>query len=332
MKHKLLLLFTSLVIFISCSKDSEQCIEAPQPQVEVEVNIDRLEDRLFAAESAVEVLALINEFPVLKQEFLGSEQYPSDTILANQLFQIVNNPYTDTLLNETREYFGEMQDIKKEFEEAFAYIKYYYPNFEVPEIRTMVTGFGSAEMYVGRDEIIIGLDFYLGPDGKYRPQGIPAYILKRYDKAYIVPAVILLYADRFLQEDPSDQTMAADMVYYGKKYVFAKNMMPCTPDSLLIWYDGEELANVNEHRELLWYHFLENELLYETNHITKQKYLDERPNIYEIGNKCPGRIGAWIGWDIVREYQSKHPEVSLQQLLANPDAQEIFNEAKYNPF
>jgi hypothetical protein len=328
----MILVLAGLFSLSSCADKSADCIEAPVVEPTVQVEIERLEEPLFKAESAAEVLELINRYPVLKQEFLGAEQYPSDTLLANQLFRMVNNPYTDTLLMETRAYFGDMADLKKEFEEIFSYIRHYYPQFRVPKIRTMVTGFGSAEMYVGQDEIIIGLDFYLGPNGKYRPQGIPAYILKRYDKPYIAPAVALLYADRFLKEDPSDQTMAADMIYYGKKYVFAKNMMPCTPDSLLIWYDGEELANIEENRHLLWYHFLENELLYETNHITKQKYLDERPNIYEIGNKCPGRIGAWIGWDIVREYQAKHPEVNLQQLLANPDAQEIFNEAKYNPF
>jgi hypothetical protein len=332
MKYSILLIFTFVVTLFSCTDQVDQCIEAPEVEVTIDVDIQRLEDKLFNTESAGEVLALINRYPVLKQEFLGAEQYPSDTLLANQLFRIINNPFTDTLLMEARAYFGDMEDLSMEFAQAFSYMKHYYPQFKAPKIRTMVTGFGSAEMYVGEDEIIIGLDFYLGENGKYRPQGIPAYILKRYDKPYIVPAVALLYADRFLREDPADQTMAADMIYYGKKYAFAKNMMPCTPDSLLIWYDGDELANVQENKHLLWYHFLENELIYETNHITKQKYLDERPNIFEIGNKCPGRIGAWIGWDIVREYQARHPEVSLQQLLANPDAQEIFNEAKYNPF
>lgn len=326
------ILTIALLLLAACGSENENCIDAPTPTTPVEVAIERLEEPLFEAENATEILELIDQYPTLKSEFLGSEQYPNDTVLANQLFRIINNPYTDTLFRETQENFGDMADLKKEFESAFSYMKHHYPSFEPPVIRTMVTGFGSAEMYVGVDEIIIGLDFYLGPNGKYRPNGIPAYILKRYDKPYIVPAVALLYADRFLKEDPADQTMAADMIYYGKKYVFAKNMMPCTPDSLLIWYDGAELANVEENKHLLWYHFLENELVYETNHIVKQKYLDERPNIYEIGNKCPGRIGAWIGWDIVREYQTKHPDVALQQLLANPDAQEIFNEAKYNPF
>jgi hypothetical protein len=326
------LIFVFFVGLFSCNSGEESCIDAPSITETVPVVIERLESRLFAATNPGEVLQFMQNYPILTKEFLGANQYPSNTILARELFKVIKNPYTDSLRMQTNDYFGDMGDLKLEFGKAFSYIKHYYPNFKPPLIQTLVTGFGSSEMYVSEDRIIIGLDFYLGPNGKYRPQGIPLYILKRYDKPYIVPATILLYADRFLKENPEDNTMAADMIYYGKKYFFAKNMMPCTPDSLLIWYDGKELDNVEENRNLLWYHFLENELLYETNHIVKQKYMDERPNITEIGSQCPGRVGAWIGWDIIREYHDRNSNVSLQELMANPDAQEILNQAKYNPF
>ena len=328
---KKLTVFAFLALF-SCNSGQEACIDAPTVNKTVPVVIERLENRLFADTNPGEILQFLQDYPVLAREFLGSRQYPSDSILAREIFKVIKNPYTDTLLMETNKYFGDMSDLKEEFEQAFSYIKYYYPEFKAPIIQTLVTGFGSSEMYVSEDRIIIGLDFYLGPNGKYRPQGIPLYILQRYDKPYIVPAVMLLYADRFLKENPADNTMAADMIYYGKKYFFAKNMMPCTADSLLIWYDGEELANVEENRNLLWYHFLENELLYETNHIVKQKYMDERPNITEIGSQCPGRIGAWIGWDIIKEYHERNSDVSMQELLANPDARDLLNGAQYNPF
>lgn len=315
----------------ACDIKDDMCIDAPEIEKTVTIEIERLEDRLFASKTPEDILQLLYDYPVLSREFMGSVQYPSELTLAHEMFRVVKNPYTDTLLQETRKYFGDMADIKEEFEMAFSYIKYYYPDFEPPKVQTLVTGFGSSELYIDNEQVIIGLDFYLGPNGKYRPNDIPLYILKRYDKHYIVPVTMLLYADRYLRENPQDNSMAADMVYYGKKYFFAKNMMPCTPDSVLIWYGGEELVNVEENRHLLWYHFLENELLYETSHVVKQKYLDERPNVLEIGTECPGRIGAWIGWDIVKEYHDLNPDVSLQELMANPDAQAILKGAKYNP-
>ncbi len=327
-------LIISLVAFaFSCTSDST-CIEAPvlQDADRVSITIERLEDNLFKLESVQEVEKFINSNPVLADEFLGVKEYPSVSVLASELYKRVKNPYVDTLYQETIASFGEMADLKQEFEDAFSYIKHYYPNFEAPQIRTLITGFGSSEMYVGKDQIIIGLEYYLGKDAKYRPPGIPQYILPRYDKSYIVPAVVLLYADRYLKEEIKDQTMLADMVYYGKKFYFAKQMMPCASDSLLVWYSGAELKDVEENKDAIWFHFLNNELLYETSHFTKQKYMDERPNVAEIGEKCPGRIGSWVGLDIVRAYMLTNPDVSLQELMANPDAKNILTKSKYKVF
>jgi len=160
--------------------------------------------------------------------------------------------------------------------------------------------------------------------------GIPAYILERYQKEYIVPASILLLSNNYIKENFRDNTMLADMVYYGKKYYFAKEMMPCTPDSLLIWYSGQELSDVRDNQHIIWANFVQNQLLYETNHLTKKKFLDERPKVYEIGDKCPGRIGTWLGWEIVNKYMEVN-QVDLQTLMNEPDAQKIFALSHYKP-
>ena len=43
----------------------------------------------------------------------------------------------------------------------------------------------------------------------------------------------------------------------------------------------------------------------------------------------PGKIGVWIGWQIVRSYM-KHNDVSLQELL-KIDESDLFNKSKYKP-
>ena len=322
-----------LALGFACTPETT-CIEAPEIKeaARVTVKIDRLEQKLFGLKSVQEVEHFISSHPVLSDEFLGRQQYPSDSILALELYKRINNPFVDTLYTETLNAFGELKDLTREFEDAFSRIKYYYPTFKAPQIKTMITGFGSSEMYVGEDQVIIGLEYYLGQDAKYHPPGVPQYILPRYDKSYIVPAVMLLYASQYLTEDRSDHTMLADMMYYGKKYYFAKQMMPCAPDSLIVWYNGVQIKDVEENKDAIWFHFLNNELLYESNHFVKQKYMDERPNVAEIGEKCPGRVGSWVGWDIIRVYMNNNPDVSLQQLMSNPDAKDILTKSKYKVF
>lgn len=328
------LFFIVLSAFGLACTPNDACIDAPEltEADKVMVTIDRLEKELFSLKSTQEVEYFIASHPVLADEFLGRQQYPSDSILALELYKRISNPYVDTLYNETITSFGDLSNLKAEFEQAFSYIKYYYPNFKAPEIKTMITGFGSSEMYVGKDQVIIGLEYYLGKEAKYQPPGIPQYILSRYDRAYIVPAVVLLYTDAYLKEDINDHTMLADMIYYGKKYYFAKQMIPCASDSLLVWYSGQELIDVEENKDAIWYHFLNNELLYETSHFEKQKYMDERPNVAEIGEKCPGRIGSWVGLDIIRAYMENNPNISLQELMANPNAKDILTKSKYKVF
>jgi hypothetical protein len=105
--------------------------------------------------------------------------------------------------------------------------------------------------------------------------------------------------------------------------------MPCTPDSLIIWYTEKELQDVNNNQHIIWATFLQNKLLFETSHIQKEKFLGERPNTYEISSICPGRIGAWVGWEIVRKYARDHPDTSLQEILQNENALQLFNASNY---
>ena len=98
----------------------------------------------------------------------------------------------------------------------------------------------------------------------------------------------------------------------------------------MIGYTDEEWGDVFENEDIIWANFIQNEWLYETNHIIKQKFLGERPNVYEIGEKCPGRVGAWLGWRIVNAYM-KNANVSVQQLMAEQDHHKIFAQSNYKP-
>ena len=111
----------------------------------------------------------------------------------------------------------------------------------------------------------------------------------------------------------------------------AKNLMPCTWDSLFTGYSAFETTDIEEHEPVIWASLLENEVLYEKNPFIKDKFLSERPTTSEIGENCPGRIGRWIGWRIVQKYAQQFPEITLPELMQQRDAQKFFNESKYKP-
>ena len=82
----------------------------------------------------------------------------------------------------------------------------------------------------------------------------------------------------------------------------------------------------------MWRYFLEKEMLYSDDPKLTTRFMTPGPfsKFYlEIDNDTPGRVGAWIGWQIVRSYM-KNNNVTLPELL-KIDNKEIFEKSKYKP-
>ncbi|GAB3899354.1 hypothetical protein GCM10028825_49380 [Spirosoma agri] len=301
-----------------------------------DITLIRLDQQLFSATSADGVRSFLNKNPSVAQLYFNANGAGNDTALVRELTNRVNNPALNELHKQVEAEFGDMADLRKQLAEAFANIKKDFPDFRSPKIATLVTGFAGPDLVVTDSLIVIGLDYFAGPNAKYRPRGpeFPQYILRRYQKEYIAPAIVFAISDNYNATTRSDQTMLADMIYYGKGYVFTKTMLPDSngepfPDSLIIGYSDKQLTETFNAQDLVWGHFIDNQLLYQTNPAIKQRYLNERPFTAEIGKGCPGAIGRWLGWRIVGRYQDKHTSVGIAELMRNADARQIFEQSGY---
>ena len=335
-KVKLHLLTSWLIVglLISCGPGTNnECAYQPDiSNIEISLEVEELHQQLLNVKSEEELLGFIRQHPLIGDFFLQRANYPNDSIMADALFKRFSNPHIDTLSSEIQRVFGDLSTLKEELNRAFTHLKYYYPEAQLPKIQTVATGL-IHDMYVSDSLIIIGLDYYLGPRAKFRPINMFNYILRRYTPDYIVPSIMLLYgiSPGYNKTDVSDKTILAEMITYGKSFYFAKQMMPCAPDSIMIWYTGQELKDVRKNAKIIWAHFVENQLLYETNHEVKRKYIEDRPKTYDIGDKAPGRIGTWLGWEIVKTYMDKESNIALPALMEERKPQLIFNASKYRP-
>ena len=59
--------------------------------------------------------------------------------------------------------------------------------------------------------------------------------------------------------------------------------------------------------------------------------MGESPFIQGFPEGSPGRIGHWIGWQIVKAYMNKNPTITVLQLMNNNNAQELLNKSKFKP-
>ena len=291
----------------------------------------RLDQQLFSVKSPDSIRAFLNRNPAVAQLYFNANEAGNDTALVQELTNRVNNPALTEFNEQIQSQFGDMADLRTQLATAFANIKKDFPDFHSPKIVTVVTGFLGPDLVVTDSLVIISLDYFAGPNAKYRPpaQEFPEYILRRYNKDHLASAIVFAISDKYNATNRADQTMLADMVYYGKGYVFTKTMLPDVADSLVIGYSDRQLTQTFNAQDIVWGHFIDNQLLYQTNPAIKQRYLNERPFTAEIGQAAPGAIGRWLGWRIVGMYHDEHSDVGIAELMQNANARQIFEQSGY---
>ena len=314
------------ILFVSGCSD-QKCRNTVDP-ISVELEVQRIDQQLFQSNSADDIEQLLNDNEKFAHLFLDADEYPSHKILAEQIFTLFQNLSIDTLYQESQNAFKDFDGLVTEIEEALGRLKVYFPQAPTPIIQTAITGLYK-DLVITNEQIIIGMDFFIGKDASYPPQQIPEYILKRYDTEHLPANIIQFVSSQFIQQ-AKEETMLAEMVDHGKSYFLLSKLLPCTPEHILIGYTDEEWSDSFENDAIIWASFVENEVLYQTDHTMKQKFLGERPNVYEIGDKCPGRIGRWLGWQIVNSYM-ENTGTSVQDLMAEKDANKIFRLSQYKP-
>lgn len=325
-----LFVFLLGIAVVTCSSDDQHLKVPDVSMIQVNVEIARLERVLFGLTSKEAVHTFLKKNPLFASKFLALDTYAHDTILVDKLWEFTHNALMGTLHEEVQRVFSSVSVIQHQLEEAFRYIRYYYPSFQIPKIVTFITGMDT-DLYVDDSLIVIGLDFFLGEGAKFRPNALPQYIRNTYHPLSIVPKIMLLLSKQFNQTDKEDHTLLAAMIYHGKAYYFTKAVLPFIADSLIIDYTPQQLADVQHNQAIVWQHFIENKLLYTTQHGVINQYINERPFTLEIGPRCPGRIGRWLGWEIVKKYMARHTALTLPTLMGHTHAQTLLRQSKYRP-
>jgi gliding motility-associated lipoprotein GldB len=322
-------LFSLTVLTFACGKKEETCTldEAILDQ-NLELKITRLEDDFFGAKTTQDFLYLLDQHPEFAETYLQRSQYASPDSLAKDLLAIHQDSALRVLYDSVKVEYPDLSEVQQDLENAFKYIRHYFPDFVAPKVYTFVSGFNS-DLVVSEDLIVIGLDYFLPADHTFQPD-VARYMAVRYDKSHLVPMIVLAISSKYNSINPQETTLLSEMIYYGKAYHFVKAILPCTSDQYIIGYTPEEIAECYDNEEFIWAHFVENELLYETNPFEIRKYIGEAPFTDAISTKAPGRLGRWLGWNIVDDFQVAQ-DISLPDLMAESDSEKIFRQSGYRP-
>lgn len=327
-------IFTFLVLALfSCKEDNQgkERITIPQDEKpKLKIHYENLSQGLFNVKTPEDVKVFLEKRPRFSAEYLEVPN-AADPKMVEFMYNLYSNPQLKAFCEESEKYINQPPYLKDQLTDLFENIKFYYPNYNAPEVNTIVTGFKfNKDISVSDSLVVISTDYFLGPKAQFRPVTYD-YFLSRYDKPFITPMIAMALSNKFNEVDPKDETMLAHMIYHGKTLYFMERVLPETPDSLLIMYPEKTVEDIEKNVDVIWGHFIDKKLFYETKPRIIEKYIGESPKISEIGEKCPGRIGRWLGWQIVRKYMKDHPDVTLEDLMSDKNARKIFDESKYKP-
>lgn len=318
MKRPIFIVLLISIIFFGCNDTDKVAEEIAK--IPVDVNILRF-GREFAQAKPVDLPKLKKTYP-----YLFPAQY-HDSIWEAKLKDTIQIE----LFDEVGKTFPDLEYETQELTSLFQHIKYYFPQFKVPNVITLTSEVDYNNRVILADTLLlIGLDNYLGPEHRFYID-IQKYISAGLDKKFITSDV----ADNFARKVVPrlrDRTFLSDMIYYGKILYLKDKLMPTADDALKMGYSQDQIDWAVLNEEPIWRNFIEQEHLYSTDSELRLRFLEPAPFSkfgLELDNESPGRLGQYLGLQIVRAFMNKN-EITIQQLLNIP-AEEIFKKANYKP-
>lgn len=314
---KYLLPFIVCLLLASCDKKSK--IEKEVENIPIEIKVARF-DKVFFETPASKLPQIKKEFPILFPEGVP------DSVWINKM----NNPLWHELYSEVQKKFVNFEPERQEIEALFQHVKFYFPKTKTPKVITMINEMDYHTKVVYADSLVlISLELYLGKDHKFYE--FPDYLKQNFEKTQMMPDIVTSFAMTKIPP-PTDKNLISQMIYTGKELYLKDVLLPEYTDADKIGYTPEQITWCEENEGYMWRYFIEDKLLYSSDAKLPNRFINLAPfsKFYlEIDNESPGRVGTWIGWQIVRSFM-KNNEVSLPQLL-QMDAIEIFNKSKYKP-
>jgi len=299
----------------------------------VELKILRYEQDIFSLDTT-DLTSGIARLETIYPDFLIAKNAHQNLELMHSLKLFITDKNTRNIYLYTQKKFSDISALKEQLEMALSYYLHYFPNEKIPTLITMVPGLDieTPSVFPHNNYLIINLDMYMGADCDIYPKvDFPKYISDRLEPKYIPVHIFtkaLVY--RHLPTQLRN-TFLENMIYEGKKLVFAEMMLPELQPQQILEYTNDQYEWLKQNTGKIWLHYLDNNLLFSTDKSFIARSIQEAPFTKPFGRNCPGRAGSYIGWKIVREYLKNNPEIGLKELLQEIDAQKILSKSKFKP-
>lgn len=306
------------LFFLSCEQKTK--VEKEVGEIPVDIKVERFDKVFF--ETKPEDLAKVKEqYPFFFPEGTGDDVW----------LKKMQDPLWKEVYAEVQKKYGNFEPVREEFNKLFQHVKYYFPKTKTPKVITVIGEMDyNAKAIYADSLVIVALELYLGKEHKFYE--FPNYIKQNFEEKQIMPDVVASFAYRNIPAF-QDKNLVSQMIFEGKQLYAKDLLLPEYTDAEKMGYTPEQIKWCQENEAYMWRFFIESEMLYSDDPKLTTRFIAPAPfsKFYlEIDNESPGRIGAWLGWQMVRSYMKNNTSVTLAELL-KINAKEIFEKSKYKP-
>ncbi len=299
-----------------------------------EVKIIRFDQAILSikpenADTATEKLFV--DYPTFMESFaldVMSENPQDKKAIASLIKKFLADTTFTQVNNDVRKTFANVEVFENDLSAAFSKIKSTFPNFKVPEVYFFVSGFNQSLLF-GDGFVGIGVDMYLGSD--YPAYAEIAYNYMTYNmnpEGITVDIVSALLFQQFPLISNTERLLEG-MLYRGKMMYLTSVFLPQYEPYQIMGYSKQQWEWARKFEQDIWLTMLDQKDLYSTDNMLMRKYLNDAPFTTPISQESPGRLGTWVGWQIIRSYMNKNKNVTLQQLMNETNYQKILNASGY---
>ena len=342
-------LYTVIIAFFSFAACTGDKKTPDVSNIEVNLEVQRFEQDFFAIDTnnvSAGITMLQQKYPFFLPDFiqhilglsLTDEGGRSDSAI--RMFLRDYRLVKDTASKILSDFTGIENEVKK----GLQFTKYYFPSYHTPEkLITFIgpldaifqTTMGKTGDVITQDALAVGLQLHLGKNASlYQSQVaqslFPQYVSRKFEPAYIAVNCMKNIIDDIFPPKATDKTLLDLTIDKGKRLYVLDKLLPFTADTLKIGYTEAQLKGCYVNEGLIWSFLIQNNLIYNSDPLRIQSYVEEGPLTQELGEGSPGNISLFIGWQIIKKYMEKFPDTTIDELL-QLDARQILQDAKYKP-
>ena len=331
-------IFITLSSFNSCAGNTEKPHNKTYVQDQSILKIQRFDKDFhsyLANPTEEQYTILRTKYPNFLKAFgvvtvnLQDEELDNPVLFKQLMEPYFSNAALSKIYADALTLFSDLSTYELELTKANDLIKTYFIGKELPGLSIHVSGF-KANTIVLDSIISVSTDKYLGKDySGYKPF-FESYQTIQMELKYIVRDFLKAWLMSEFRETNQRKNLLSEVIYQGKILYALNQLLPEWDESDILGYTEQQQEWCEEHAKDIWKMTIDHNYLFNSDSQVIQKYMEDAPYTAIISAESPGRVGLWLGLQIIKNY-AKNTGHDLQSILLENNNQLLLKSAKYNP-